>query len=50
MDKRITSILIASKEIGCGFPTEVAVDTLLVYVKFAGDIFRPLIIYFCHKL
>jgi len=49
LDERIAALVVAREKCRSGFAAQVAVDALLVNVKFASDVCFPFVCFVCHK-
>jgi hypothetical protein len=49
IDKRVAAVIVPFEIIGSGFATEVAVDALVIDVKFTRDVFRIPVCNISHK-
>src|SRR3989442_10619022 len=50
IDKRVAAVIVAFEIVGSGFATEVAVDALVIDVKFSGDVFGVSVCDLSHNL
>jgi hypothetical protein len=48
-DKGVTSVVVAFEIVGSGFAAEIAVNALIVHVKFAACVFGIFVCYVSHK-